>query len=92
MVKETSICHVSFRLKSRNRPIPIQERESAYHQRARIAKRFRRGVVLNVISHGRIRCFRRNLWSSDCAGLNGAERRSLETVLIHKTPAGLVPV
>jgi hypothetical protein len=28
----------------------------------------------------------------DCAGLNGAERRSLETVLIHKTPAGLVPV
>jgi hypothetical protein len=32
------------------------------------------------------------LWSSDCAGLNGAERRPrLVAVLIHKTPAGLVP-
>jgi hypothetical protein len=29
---------------------------------------------------------------SDCAGLNGAERRLLEAVLIHKHRAGLVPV
>ena len=31
------------------------------------------------------------LGSSDCAGLNGAERWPLEAVLIHKTPAGLSP-
>ena len=29
--------------------------------------------------------------SDDCPGLNGSERWSLETVLIHKTPAGLSP-
>ena len=28
---------------------------------------------------------------SDCTGLNGAERRLLEAVLIHKTPAGVSP-
>jgi hypothetical protein len=32
------------------------------------------------------------LGSNDCAGLNGAERRLLEAVLIHKHRAGLVPV
>jgi len=32
-----------------------------------------------------------NLGSNDCAGLNGAERWSLEAALIHKTPAGLSP-
>jgi hypothetical protein len=31
------------------------------------------------------------LRSNDCAWLNGAERWSLEAVLIHKTPAGLSP-
>jgi hypothetical protein len=31
------------------------------------------------------------LGSSDCVGLNGAERWPLEAVLIHKTPAGLSP-
>jgi hypothetical protein len=31
------------------------------------------------------------LGSDDCTGLNGAERRLLEGVLIHNTPAGLSP-
>jgi hypothetical protein len=45
-------------------------------------------IQLFVAPCGRIRCFKRKLGSSDCAGLNGAERRLLVTVLIHKHRLG----